>query len=205
MFGKRKLERLKEQNRHQEEMIKLRGQYPIDENEVRDLVKKYTTETKYMPMWRETTITKKIEENEVIEIPTKYKLGGASLYFIPQGDWIDLENYEEVNAKAGDFQLIDLGIAMQLPQGYEAILAPRSSTFKKYGILQANSIGVIDNSYCGDDDWWMLAAYFTRDITISKGTRIAQFRIQKNQPKLKFIPVETLGNNSRSGFGSTGD
>ena len=105
---------------------------------------------------------------------------------------------------AGDFQLIPLGVAIALPEGYEAHLAPRSSTFKNFGILQTNSVGVVDYSYRGDGDQWRMPVYATRDVTIPKGARICQFRIVENQPALKFVKVETLGGPDRGGFGSTG-
>lgn len=124
---------------------------------------------------------------------------------IEKGDWVDLYCIENIKMKKGEFKLISQGISMQLPQGYEAILAPRSSTFKKYGILQANSIGIIDNSYCGDNDIWLFPALATRDVEIPAGSRICQFRIQKKQPEIIFKAVDSLGNNDRSGFGSTGD
>ena len=94
---------------------------------------------------------------------------------------------------------------MKLPEGYEAIMAPRSSTFKNWGITQTNSIGVIDSSYCGDNDIWMFPAHATKTVTIPAGTRICQFRIQEEQPKIKFIPVSSLGNEARGGLGSTGE
>jgi dUTP pyrophosphatase len=94
---------------------------------------------------------------------------------------------------------------MELPRGYEAIVAPRSSTYKKYGLLQTNSIGVIDNSYNGDDDIWMMPVLAMREVWIPKGARLCQFRIQKKQPSIDFVEVESLGNNARGGFGSTGD
>lgn len=93
---------------------------------------------------------------------------------------------------------------MELPKGYESIVAPRSSTFKKYGILMTNSIGVIDSTYCGDEDERCFPAYAIKDTEIPANTRIAQFRIQLNQPMINFIEVDTLGNNNRGGFGSTG-
>ena len=107
--------------------------------------------------------------------------------------------------KAGERRYISQGISMKLPQGYEAIMAPRSSTFKRYGILQTNSIGVIDNSYCGDDDIWMFPAYATRDVEIPAGARICQFRIIKSQPRLVFTSVDSLGEENRGGLGSTGE
>lgn len=120
------------------------------------------------------------------------------------GDWIDLYTVDDIKLNEGESTLIPLGVAMKLPEGYEAILAPRSSTFKKYGIIQTNSIGVIDNSYCGDDDEWKLAVYATRDTRIPANARICQFRIQRSQPKIKFVEVDTLGSENRGGFGSTG-
>lgn len=123
---------------------------------------------------------------------------------LEKGGWIDMYVYEDIDMKAGDFKLIPLGVAMKMPEMYEGILAPRSSTFKNWGILQANSIGVIDNSYCGPEDMWRLAAYATRDVHIPKDTRLCQFRIQPVQLPIKFNVVEQLGGESRSGFGSTG-
>lgn len=103
-----------------------------------------------------------------------------------------------------NYKLIKLGVAMKLPEGYEAHIVPRSSTFKNYGILMANSMGIIDNSYCGDNDEWMFPAFFTRKTVIHKGDRICQFRIEKKQPNIKFNVVDKLGNEDRGGFGSTG-
>ena len=125
-------------------------------------------------------------------------------YVDGKSDWIDLRAAEEVTLKAGEFALIPLGVAMALPEGYEAHLAPRSSTFKNYGILQTNSIGVVDWSYRGDNDEWRMPVYATRDVTIEKGARICQFRIVENQPKLNFVQVEHLDSPDRGGFGSTG-
>lgn len=123
---------------------------------------------------------------------------------IAQGDWIDLRSAKEISMKKGDFSLIPLGIAMELPKGYEAHVVPRSSTFKNYGILLVNSTGIIDNSYNGDNDQWWFPAYATRDITIPKNDRICQFRIIKNQPEFEFQFVDMLGNGDRGGLGSTG-
>ena len=125
-------------------------------------------------------------------------------YVEGKSDWIDLAAAEEVTLKAGEFRLIPLGVAMELPAGYEAHLVPRSSTFKNYGILQTNSMGVVDCSYCGDNDMWRMPVFATRDVTIEKGARIAQFRIMANQPRLNFVPVEHLEGADRGGFGSTG-
>ena len=121
-----------------------------------------------------------------------------------KSDWIDLRAAEDVVMKKGDFYLIPLGVAMKLPEGYEAHIVPRSSTFKNYGILQTNSMGVVDYSYRGDNDQWRMPVYATRDVTIEKGARICQFRIMKNQPPLRFIRVEHLEGEDRGGFGSTG-
>lgn len=123
---------------------------------------------------------------------------------IDKGDWIDLRSAETVQLKAGEFKLIKLGIGMILPQGYEAHVVPRSSTFKYFGIIQINSFGVIDESYCGDNDQWHFPALAVRDTIIRKNDRICQFRIVKKQPEIKFTEVEHLSNADRSGFGSTG-
>ena len=120
------------------------------------------------------------------------------------GDWIDLRAAENIELKTGDFRLIPLGVAIQLPAGYEAHIVPRSSTFKNYGIIQTNSIGIIDESYCGDNDQWMMPVYATRDVVINKNNRICQFRIMKKMPEVEVETVEHLGNSNRGGFGSTG-
>ena len=106
--------------------------------------------------------------------------------------------------KAGEHKLIPLGVAIKLPEGYEAHIVPRSSTFKTYGIIQTNHMGIIDNTYCGDNDQWFMSVYATRDTVIGFNERICQFRIIENQPKLQFIEVEHLGDIDRGGFGSTG-
>ena len=124
-------------------------------------------------------------------------------YVEGKSDWIDLAAAETVTLKQGEFKLIHLGVAMELPEGYEAHIAPRSSTYKNFKILQTNSVGVVDRSYCGPNDWWKMAVYATEDTTINKGDRIAQFRIIENQPKLNFVESELTGKD-RGGFGSTG-
>lgn len=121
-----------------------------------------------------------------------------------KSDWIDLRAAETVELKAGEFKLIPLGVAMQLPEGYEAHMAPRSSTYKNYGIIQTNSVAVIDESYCGDNDQWLYPAYALRDTIINVNDRICQFRIVKKQPAIEFEEVEVLGNADRGGIGSTG-
>lgn len=120
------------------------------------------------------------------------------------GDWIDLRVAEDTHLKRDEFKLIDLGVAIQLPKGYEAIVVPRSSTFKNFKIIQANSMGVIDNSYCGPEDYWKFPAIALRDTVLHKNDRICQFRIQKIQPKLEFETVTDLNNINRGGIGSTG-
>ena len=138
------------------------------------------------------------------EIKIKYFTDIEKIAPITKGDWIDLRAAEDISLEKGDFALIPLGIAMQLPEGYEAILAPRSSTCKKFGIIQTNSIGIIDESYCGDNDQWMMSVMAVRDTTIKKNDRICQFRILKHQPEITFEEVRTLENKNRGGFGSTG-
>ncbi len=123
---------------------------------------------------------------------------------IEQGDWIDLRAAETILIVKGEFKYIPLGVAMQLPEGYEAIVTPRSSLFKRRGIIMTNSIGIMDESYCGDNDEWKFPAYATRDTLIPKGERICQFRIVKHQPEIEFEIVDTLGNPDRGGYGSTG-
>ena len=119
-------------------------------------------------------------------------------------NWIDLRAAETVEMKQGEYRLISLGVSMQLPEGYEGHVVPRSSTFKNFGIILANSMGIIDESYCGDNDIWRFPAIAMRDTVINKGDRICQFRIMEKMPKVNFIKVETLGNADRGGIGSTG-
>ncbi|MGK4040777.1 dUTP diphosphatase [Heyndrickxia oleronia] len=123
---------------------------------------------------------------------------------IEQGDWIDLRAAESVVLKKDEFKLIPLGIAMELPDGYEAHVVPRSSTFKNFGIVETNSMGVIDESYKGDDDQWFFPAFALRDTVIGFNERICQFRIMKKMPKVNIVEVQHLGNKNRGGHGSTG-
>ena len=125
-------------------------------------------------------------------------------YIDGKSDWIDLRSYEDVEFKTGEYKLIPLGVAMKLPEGYEAHVVPRSSTYKNYGLMQTNHMGVIDQSYCGDEDWWYVPMYATRDTVVHKNDRICQFRIMQNQPVIEFEEVQHLGDVSRGGFGSTG-
>ena len=121
-----------------------------------------------------------------------------------KSNWIDLRAAEDVDLKAGEFKLIKLGVGMILPEGYEANIVPRSSTFKNYGIIQTNCYGVIDNSYSGDNDEWKFPAYALRDTHINKNDRICQFRINRIQPEVEFEIVEHLNYTDRGGFGSSG-
>lgn len=123
---------------------------------------------------------------------------------ISKGDWIDLRAAEKIVLNKGEFKLIPLGVAMQLPKGYEAHVVPRSSTYKNFGIIQTNSMGVIDELYCGDNDQWFFPAYALRDTVINVNDRICQFRIMEHQPELEFEAVEELFNEDRGGHGSTG-
>lgn len=144
---------------------------------------------------------------EVITKPIKIKYFTEAIdkiERIDQGDWIDLRAAETVTMKAGEFKLIPLGIAMQLPEGYEAHIVPRSSTYKNFGIIQTNHQAVIDESYCGDGDQWFYPAYALRDTVINVNDRICQFRIMKKQPEFTFEIVTELGNEDRGGIGSTG-
>jgi dUTP pyrophosphatase len=139
-----------------------------------------------------------------MKIKIKYLPGATRLKKISKGDWVDLFAYKDYDLNVNTKYMINLGVAMELPEGYEALLAPRSSTFKTWGVLQTNSIGVIDNSFSGDNDIWHLPVYSVGINKIKKGDKICQFRIQKIQPEIEFEEVKTLNNESRGGFGSTG-
>ncbi len=123
---------------------------------------------------------------------------------IEKGDWIDLRAAETVELNAGEFRLIKLGVGMILPKGHEAHIVPRSSTFKNFGVIQTNHMGVIDESYCGDNDQWRFPAFALRNTVINKGDRICQFRVVKKQPRVEFVEVDRLSTKDRGGFGSTG-
>lgn len=123
---------------------------------------------------------------------------------IEVGDWIDLRSAERIELKAGEFKLIPLGVAMELPKGYEGHVAPRGSTFKNYGLIETNAVGVVDETYKGDNDQWFMPVLATRDCVIEFNDRVCQFRIMKKMPKLKFKEVEHLGNKDRGSHGSTG-
>lgn len=123
---------------------------------------------------------------------------------ITKGDWIDLRCAQDMELKAGEYKLVPLGVAIQLPKGYEAHIVPRSSTFKNFGIIMTNHMGIVDCTYCGDNDQWHMPVYALRDTVLAFNDRICQFRIMENQPELLFEEVEELGNEDRGGFGSTG-
>lgn len=147
----------------------------------------------------------KKSERKPLQVKVKYHDPEMpKLEKISVGDWIDLRSVEDVELKAGEYKLISLGIGMKLPKGYEVVIAPRSSTFKTWGVLQSNSLGVVDNSYSGNEDIYRFPAYATRDTKINKYDRICQFRIQRVMPKVEFVEVESLDEVSRGGFGSTG-
>lgn len=142
--------------------------------------------------------------NEKLSIKIKYHENILPLDRFENGDWIDLRAAEDVTMQTGEFRLISLGVSMKLPEGYEAHVVPRSSTYRHWRIIQANHMGVIDNSYCGDGDIWMFPAIAIRDTTIYKNDRICQFRIVKKQPEFEFEEVDQLYDKDRGGIGSSG-
>lgn len=125
-------------------------------------------------------------------------------YIAGKSDWIDLRSAEDVTLEAGEFHLINLGVSVQLPEGYEMIIAPRSSTYKNFGLIQTNSIGVVDESYCGDNDILRMPVKAERHTEIHVNDRVCQFRIMKHQPTIVFEEVEHLEGQDRGGFGTTG-
>lgn len=143
-------------------------------------------------------------DDEKLVIKIKYHNDIMPIEEFENGDWIDLRAAEDVEMKAGEFKKISLGVSMKLPDGYEAHIVPRSSTCDKWGIIQANHMGVIDNSYCGNNDIWKFPAIAVRDTVIYKNDRICQFRIEKKQPKFSWMPVDHLEDEDRGGFGTSG-
>lgn len=125
-------------------------------------------------------------------------------YIDGKSDWIDLRAAKEMEIKAGEYALIPLGVALKLPKGYEAHIVPRSSTYKNYGLIQTNHMGVVDESYCGDNDQWHMPVYALRDTIIHVNDRVCQFRIMEHQPQIVFDEVEALNGPDRGGFGTTG-
>ena len=158
-----------------------------------DLANAAISSTDYERAYDPKTIKIKYFDNEIDKIEK-----------INKGDWIDLRSAETVHLKKGEFYIIPLGVGMKLPEGYEAHIVPRSSTYKNFGILQTNHMGVIDNSYSGDTDQWMMPVIAMRGTTMNKNDRICQFEIQKIQPPIIFEEVEHLDEHSRGGIGSTG-
>ena len=143
-------------------------------------------------------------EEKKLTVKIKYHTDILPIEEFENGDWIDLRAAEDVEMKAGESRLISLGVSMKLPEGYEAHILPRSSTFKNWGIIQTNHMGVIDNSYSGNNDIWRYPALAVRDTKIYKNDRICQFRIEKKQPKFFWVPVEWMEDDDRRGFGSSG-
>ena len=144
-------------------------------------------------------------EKKTLEVMIKYHNNDfGKIQKIPVGDWVDLRSAETVDMNAGQFRIISLGVSMKLPEGYEAHVLPRSSTFHKWGILMVNSMGIIDESYCGNHDIWGFPALAMRSTTIFKGDRICQFRIVKKMPEIEFIEVDNMTDPDRNGFGSSG-
>ncbi len=145
-----------------------------------------------------------IDTNTIEPIQVKYWPNSPHLTINTDGSWIDLYTYEETVLRTGQFKIIPLGVAMKLPEGYEANIVARSSTFKRWGVMQTNCFAVIDPTYCGDDDQWGYPVLATKDVTIPVGTRLCQFRINKVQPHVSFQEVASLSEESRGGFGTSG-
>lgn len=151
---------------------------------------------------------------ERLKVNIKYHDGSVKIEEIEVGDWYDLAIPYEVTFEPFEFKLVPLNISMELPEGYEALITPRSSTYKKWRLLQTNHLGVIDNSYNGDGDIWHLPLLNIphkgiwdtdgESVTIPKGTRLCQFRLMKKSERIEFVEKDTLGNDDRGGFGSTG-
>lgn len=140
----------------------------------------------------------------LMNVKIKYWDGVAPLEKTEKGDWIDLRARVDVTLEAGDYAVIPLGIAMELPEGCEAHIVPRSSTFRKWGLLQTNGMGIVDSSYCGNEDEWGMPVMATQNVTVKAGERVCQFRIVESMPAVRFTPVEKMERETRGGFGSTG-
>lgn len=148
-----------------------------------------------------------------MKLRIKYFEGATRLQKIAKGNWIDVYANKDVFIKVGDRAMVPLGFALELPQGWEGHLAPRSSTFKTWGIIQTNSIGVVDDTYIGDNDQWHMPVFCLQGkhieveeqgTWIRKGDKIGQFRIMEVMPEIEFEEVDTFGNSDRGGFGTTG-
>lgn len=139
-----------------------------------------------------------------MKVKLKYIRNIKPIETFENGDWIDLRSAEDIELEPFEYACIPLGVCMELPKGYSAVIAPRSSTYKKWGIIQVNSPGIIDESYCGDNDEWCLPVIALRTTKIYKNDRICQFRLIKKTDSVSFNVVQELGNPDRNGFGSTG-
>lgn len=148
--------------------------------------------------------TRAVKVSNKATIVIHYLAGVTPIEQTDVGDWIDLRSARYISLKAGEYTCIPLGVSMRLPKGYEAHIIPRSSLFKKTGLIQTNGMGLIDSSYCGDGDEWMLPVLATRDCEISMDERICQFRIVKKMRPIRFKVVSHLRGKDRNGFGSTG-
>ncbi len=162
-----------------------------------------------MEKLEKTEKLEKPEKTEKLEKTIRIKYHSDSiekLRYIGEGrsDWIDLRCAEDRHLSAGEFALINLGVSVRLPEGYEMLVAPRSSTFINFGLIQTNSVGIVDESYCSDSDVLMWPSYATRDVDIHVNDRLCQFRIIEHQPKIVFEEVESLGGLARGGFGTSG-
>ena len=182
------------------EYLERKGQLPYAASkDIEDFIKEKIDEL------REQIIETLERERDMEKIKIKYfDKEIDKLEKISKGDLIDLRSAETVEMKAGEYKLIRLGVGMKLPEGYKANVYPRSSTYKNFGIIQANSVGQIDNSYSGNEDEWRFPAVALRDTVIHKNDRICQFEIQKIQPEIEFEEVDNLDEVSRGGIGSTG-
>lgn len=180
--------------------LERKGQLPYAASkDIEDFIKEKISEL------REQIIETLERERDMEKIKIKYfDKEIDKLEKISKGDLIDLRSAETVEMKAGEYKLIKLGVGMKLPEGYKANVYPRSSTYKNFGIIQANSVGQIDNSYSGNEDEWRFPAVALRDTVIHKNDRICQFEIQKVQPEIEFEEVDNLDEVSRGGIGSTG-
>ena len=125
-------------------------------------------------------------------------------YIDGKSDWIDLRVAENVSMKQGEYRLISMGISVEIPKGYEMLIVPRSSAYKNFGILQTNAMGVVDESFCGDNDIIHMPILAMRDTEIHINDRIGQFRLMPHQPEVHFIEVDHLDNEDRGGVGTTG-